>query len=730
MSKPTKPTSVKYGVAGVIATALLFHSHLSQADPFDTCPEKAYLFQSNPVQVYGVNLATGTTNLLQGDTGLDANINGVGFDFDNRYLYGYDTSNRQLVRLNKEFKAQTLNTTGLPTGHTFYVGDVHNSVYYLYRKGKGLFTVDLSPLEADPLATLTVNQVSSRAVVNLTDMAFNPVDDKLYGVDNNSGLLYEFDPTTGQESLVGDTGQLGTFGAGYFDVDGYYYVSRNQDGQIYRIDLTEANLGTGDASVGNASAGNATAENVTAVKFADGPYSNQNDGARCAYAPIVGSDSNIDFGDAPVTYATKLTDNGARHELDGVTWLGTSAPDGESDGLEYNLRDDETGIDDENGIGFVTAVEPGLDSIIAVNASTSGYLSAWIDWNQDGDFADQGEQVFADKWIEQGNQSLIFTADIDAQIGSTWSRFRFSQQQGLSYDGGSTSGEVEDHTLEVTGEGLSIRHYPDATGFATVAFEDNWPYTADYDMNDVVVRYRITEILRNGSVIKSKVEGYLGAVGASYHNGFALRLQGLNRSQIDTATTRQIHNGITLEQSGLEAISNEAIFIISEDTSLYKTQGCEFHRTLVSCMGQESVQLNFELHINMLEGTDTASLLSMPYDPFIFATPGFYHGEGYLTPGRSWEVHLPDYAPTEQFDAQLFAGLGSDVSDSDSNVYFKTAGNLPWALFINDEWQWPTERTDLVEAYPNFAQYAESAGTASLNWFQSQFATPGKCYQP
>ena len=47
---------------------------------FDSCPSKAYLFQGKPVSVYGINLVTGTNSLLQDDTGLPSNINGVGFN--------------------------------------------------------------------------------------------------------------------------------------------------------------------------------------------------------------------------------------------------------------------------------------------------------------------------------------------------------------------------------------------------------------------------------------------------------------------------------------------------------------------------------------------------------------------------------------------------------------------------------------------------------------------------
>ncbi len=48
---------------------LLSASLVANAAPFDTCPSKAYLFQSTPVQVWGVNLVTGSTTLLEDDTG-------------------------------------------------------------------------------------------------------------------------------------------------------------------------------------------------------------------------------------------------------------------------------------------------------------------------------------------------------------------------------------------------------------------------------------------------------------------------------------------------------------------------------------------------------------------------------------------------------------------------------------------------------------------------------------
>ncbi|MCQ4504380.1 LruC domain-containing protein, partial [Vibrio parahaemolyticus] len=82
-------------------------------------------------------------------------------------------------------------------------GDVYNHVYYLYRKGKGLFSIDVSPLDTDPNATLTLTQITATAHVNLTDFAFHPGDGSLYVIDTNSGILYKFNTANGQATMIG-----------------------------------------------------------------------------------------------------------------------------------------------------------------------------------------------------------------------------------------------------------------------------------------------------------------------------------------------------------------------------------------------------------------------------------------------------------------------------------------------------------------------------------------------
>ncbi|WP_281832578.1 LruC domain-containing protein [Vibrio nigripulchritudo] len=724
-------------------------SSASTVTAFETCPSKAFLFQSSPVEIWGVNLVTGTTELLNSASPYNGNINGVGFDFgyangedesagtDKRFIYGYDTTNKKVVRVGNDYSVQVLNVSGLPSS-TFFVGDVYNRTYYLYRKNTGLYKIDLTPLDSDPNAELTLELISSNSSVNLTDFAFHPGNGKLYGVDNNTGKLHEF-ATDGSGTIteIGDVGQLGTFGAGYFDVNGYYYVSRNSDvtsggvviregGKIYRIDLSL------DES------GNINPDNITAIEFATGPTSNQNDGARCANAPVIDEDSTIDFGDAPDAYSTLLLSNGPRHELDGLTWMGVSTPDGDADAAQSPDSDNTIGTADEDGVGLVTSIEAGLDSVITVYASTSGYLNAWMDWEGNNQFTDSDDQILTDYSLSAGLNTIVLTAPITAVAGETWSRFRFSQQSGLNYYGGSTSGEVEDHQMTIADVDTREEYFPTNEGYVTLAYEDNWPETADYDMNDLVVRYQIKQVLKTVGgteyVAKSVIKGTLDAVGASYRSGFAVNIPGVDPTNVDTTKTRLYHNGSLVSFETLEeSDNNETTFIIIENAKDAQSSNCSYFRTQKAC--REDVALEFELHVSFIDPTLNGSIGAMPYKPFIFGTPGFAHGSMFNTPpGRSLEIHLPDNAPTSKFDSSFFSLPGDDDSNSGSGKYFKTTNNLPWAIMlfenaeVDTQWIWPTEGTDLLEAYPKFQEYTESGGETFTDWFEASNAVAAKCY--
>lgn len=211
---------------------------------FNTCPTNAFLFEHQPIVIKGTNLANGHYQLNESSSSINANIHGLGFDEEAYYLYGFNIINFKMVRMDHNYQIKTLSVAGLPMSTAFYVGDVSKHYYYLYRKEFGLYKVDLSPLDNDITAQLTAVLIGNKSDINLTDIAFNPNDNNLYGVDNRSGYLYQISTSTGIPTYIGNSGEIGIFSSMHFDADGYFYLSRNQDAKIYKIDLSMIMRGT------------------------------------------------------------------------------------------------------------------------------------------------------------------------------------------------------------------------------------------------------------------------------------------------------------------------------------------------------------------------------------------------------------------------------------------------------------------------------------------------------
>jgi len=668
-----------------------------RATPFEECPIEAFLIQGNPSQAFGVQLGTGYYKLLADNLGSNSRLNGAGFSYHDGYIYGYSYSSNSVARMGSDYQLEPIEVVGLPQV-SFYVGDVSvtENTYVAYRPGSsyGLYRVDLSGS-----APHAAERIVDGATLNLQiyDLAFHPDNGFAYAVDRK-GYLWQIDTDNGDAERLGDVGVSGTFGAAYFDVNGTLYVSRNSDGKIYRINPTQTN--------------------PTAELFALGPASGNNDGARCALAPITsGTTSAIDFGDAPESYGSYLADNGARHDqTNSGLYLGAQV-DTEADAWVSPQSDDSNGTDDDDGVTFVTGIDVGSSAVISVNASGFGFLNGWLDFDGNGQFDDE-EQIVSSWVLDDGDNALAFDIPIWAQTGDTWARFRFSSQPDLGATGGTSDGEVEDYLLNISAANLEITHYPSANGWSTVAFEDTWPLQGDYDMNDVVVHQRLTQYRDNssGNLVGVRIRGEVAALGASFHNGFGVRLPGVKRSEVDTENLR-FSNSFGATESPLEADRSEAILIIANDLwdHVAPGEGCEFYRTSANCGGP--AQMTYDIYVP-LNSVDIA--LPPMFDPFIFATPGkFRAGVFGGSPGRGLEIHLKNQAPTEAFDLTY---LGKNDDASDGTRYFQTTTGMPWVLELSQRWAHPLSGVDLIVAYPDFVEYVESEGSKNKDWYTAERA--------
>lgn len=171
----------------------------------------------------------------------------------------------------------------------------------------------------------------------------------------------------------------------------------------------------------------------------------------------------LDFGDAPTgtqtnNYPVRLSQNGARHIFTNTFCLGTEI-DGETDGQpDINAKgDNAAGIDDEDGVAPTSSIVPGQVATLevfvtsaGVTGGPAGLLNAWLDFNRDGDWNDAGEQIFTNRTVVPGVNSLSFPVPAAAVEGVSYARFRLNRQGGLTPVGLATDGEVEDYRLNIS----------------------------------------------------------------------------------------------------------------------------------------------------------------------------------------------------------------------------------------------------------------------------------------
>ncbi len=209
----------------------------------------------------------------------------------------------------------------------------------------------------------------------------------------------------------------------------------------------------------------------------DGPVGLASDGEVEDYRVRLGPP--LDFGDAPdPTYATLITNTGASHVLGSDVYLGACV-DAEFDGQPaFAANDDDvnagspvfgtcTENDDEDGVAFTTDLLAGETAEVEVVANAACTLSAWVDFNADGDWTDAGEDLFpSGQSLAAGPNVLNFTVPAGAAEGFTHARFRCTTGGALSFDGPAPNGEVEDYRVSI-GHHLDLGDAPDP-GYPTL----------------------------------------------------------------------------------------------------------------------------------------------------------------------------------------------------------------------------------------------------------------------
>ncbi len=202
-----------------------------------------------------------------------------------------------------------------------------------------------------------------------------------------------------------------------------------------------------------------------------------------------------------------------------------------------------------------TAIQ-GANMPISVKTSTGKKLyniKIWVDWNNDGDFTDTGEEEFTGS-VYSNTISGTISVPLTASVGSHRLRVGITQGQGngAQYETANpcftgSVGAFEDYTLNITSAAActlapTVNTSPSN---ATIANNGNTSFTATFLNSPTSYIWEVSSdggtnytIITNGGVYSTATTASLNITGAPYYmNGFKYRVSGSNGCGTSVAST-------------------------------------------------------------------------------------------------------------------------------------------------------------------------------------------------
>jgi LruC domain-containing protein len=261
-----------------------------------------------------------------------------------------------------------------------------------------------------------------------------------------------------------------------------------------------------------------------------------------------------------------------------------------------------------------------------------------------------------------------------------------------------------------------------AAGWGSLAFEDLWPETGDYDFNDLVVDYRMTVITdAKNELVEIRGSFVTRAIGASFHNGF-----GLSLGQIPSASVKKVINDLAgavtgssfkINAQGVEEGQTYATIIVYDDA--YKVLPHPGTGSGVNTSPGAPYVEPRQVDVNIiLKESGQSAGPAIPLSSWSVNNLNFFLIVK-ADQGRGREVHLPDFLPTDLADRSLF-GTGKDGSNLTANRTYRSVNDLPWAINVTTSFAYPVEKGDVVKTHLKFGPWAETAGKSYPDWFQDK----------
>lgn len=248
-------------------------------------------------------------------------------------------------------------------------------------------------------------------------------------------------------------------------------------------------------------------------------------------------------------------------------------------------------------------------------------------------------------------------------------------------------------------------------GWGTLMFEDLWPSYGDYDFNDFVLNYKMQLYANNKNMVRSmRVDLRVKAIGGTLPFVPRLRMLGLKGgevSSIEVLPGLNVPDGAQLVQlnPGNNVKEPAVVEFRGISTKENRPSGAAYLNTE---RGYEMTDDELVTVAYRITFRNSVKQENMTFDSFDF----------YLADAEGKEIHLGGMEPTAEGMAVYQSNL-SHGNISQAPKFYYSNDNLVWAINIPADVTHAYEKTDFLEAYPEFADWAQSGGAKAQTWYKN-----------
>ena len=243
--------------------------------------------------------------------------------------------------------------------------------------------------------------------------------------------------------------------------------------------------------------------------------------------------------------------------------------------------------------------------------------------------------------------------------------------------------------------------FPSESGWATYAFEDQWPQKGDYDLNDLVVQFRVTFVKNvSNQITDLHIDYSIVAYGAIKGISAAVQLDNIAASLVESVTGQTLGSGsvFVTAANGVESGVSTAVVPLFNNAHNIES----FTGFLNTVPGSYTPTSNRKIMVKFTSPVSSSQLSMSSFNFFIAVNE------------RGREIHLPGFSPTSKFDIALKSGATLHPTDN-----FKASDGMMWGLMFPVVFDYPSETNSIIDAYTHFAAWATSGGSQYPDWYSN-----------